>query len=380
MRRLNLLLLLLACGVANPASMAPIVSPSSANPASFAPAGGAFQTGGAPTFRYTIVQTGATILPGGTFTMPATKVGSSSAIQFQAQNTGSAPATVNRIAFSAMVFELIDVPELPVSLDPGSSLTFTIQFMPDTPGFAKGALDIDGSDFTVQAFGMVGGVTISGPGATVPPAQQPMVGVTLDAAYKILISGKLILSFSSVLGDDPAVQFAGGRAVDFTVPINSKQAMFGTANQIAFQSGTVAGTISFTVTLQASGTDMTPLPAPSFSTQVSPAAPVINSIAIKRTGTGFELSLVAFATSKAINKADFQLTPSGTGNLQTSSISLDVGTLFADWYKGASSTPFGSLFALTVPFTVNGNISAIRSVSATLTNAQGTSNSMSALP
>src|SRR5204863_9900240 len=97
------------------------------------------------------------------------------------------------------------------------------------------------------------GVSFSGVTSAVDAAQQIGAGITLDKTYPVQLNGKLVLSFTStadVFSDDPAIAFAsGGRTVNFIVPANSRNAVFGlTDNQIRFQTGTVAGTIILSAT------------------------------------------------------------------------------------------------------------------------------------
>ena len=62
---------------------------------------------------------------------------------------------------------------------------------------------------------------------------------------------------------------------------------------------------------------------------------------------------------------------------------LNVEQAFSAWYQGGASQPFGSLFTVSLPFSLAGQIqgvtnlvNSIQSVTVTLTNRQGVSNSM----
>jgi hypothetical protein len=226
-------------------------------------------------------------------------------------------------------------------------------------------------------------VTFTGAGPALQPATQPAIGLMLPAAYTTPVTGQLTLTFSAnAVGapDDPAIQFASGaRAVSFTIPPGSTSATFAGAPQIAFQSGTVAGTITARVTLQAGGVDVTPSPAPARAFTIARGAPVLRSVAIaNRTATGFQAVLVAFAVTRELNTISFTFTPSGTGSLQTTSIAVDVAARFAEWIRSTDAAQSGGAFTVTVPFTLQGDIGAVRSLSATLSNGDGTSQAMSA--
>lgn len=222
------------------------------------------------------------------------------------------------------------------------------------------------------------------------PAQQPTVGISSDSPAPGPLTGDLELRFTPdavVPADDPNIQFidpatmrAMGRTAQFTIAAGSTQGLFGAAAQIPFQSGTVAGTITLVVTrLLIGGFDVTPSPAPTVTIQLRRAAPVLTSVTIaNRTATSFQVLAVGYATARAVAQAVFRFVASGTGNLQTTTLTVEVGPVFTTWYQGAASAAFGSQFALTGPFTVTGEITAIRSVSVTLVNADGTSNAIEA--
>jgi hypothetical protein len=52
---------------------------------------------------------------------------------------------------------------------------------------------------------------------------------------------------------------------------------------------------------------------------------------------------------------------------------VPLDTAFTAWYAGTPSAQFGSQFLYTQPFTVQGDIGAIASVTVTLTNSVGSS-------
>ena len=74
----------------------------------------------------------------------------------------------------------------------------------------------------------------------------------------------------------------------------------------------------------------------------------------------------------------YVITASGTGALQTTSLPIDVATRFGDWYRSPDAAPHGGAFTITVPFTVQGDLAAVRSLSVTLNNGDGASPAMSA--
>jgi len=226
-------------------------------------------------------------------------------------------------------------------------------------------------------------VSISGPADPVAPAQQPGIEMSLAAPYPSPLSGQMTLAFTSDAdepSDDPAIQFAtGGRTVAFTIPANGTAAVFSnSATSVAFQTGTVAGTIKVSISIESDGNDVTPSPAPSRSFTVNRLPPTISGLSIaSRTTSGFDLEITGFSTPRSLTQMVFRFTPRPGSVLGTTNFTVQLGPSSAAWFQSEASKQFGSLFRLTVPFSVQGDINAIQSVSVTLSNAEGTSEALS---
>jgi uncharacterized repeat protein (TIGR01451 family) len=232
------------------------------------------------------------------------------------------------------------------------------------------------SDATTVVLPALPAVTVSGLGTTVTPASQQSVTVRLASGYPLPVSGQLQLTFTpevGILADDPAILFAtGGRTVDFTIAANSTQALFSNnQTSVGAQTGTVAGTISIKSTLRYLTTDLTPSPAPGCSGKVDKVPPAITNISASRTGSGFRVVIVGHSTPRQMTGATFRFTATSDVDLRTQSIPVDLSQAFSTWYQRSDSAQYGSLFSLTIDFTVEGPANAIIAVSATLTNAQG---------
>ncbi|MFB3828392.1 MAG: beta strand repeat-containing protein [Bryobacteraceae bacterium] len=221
-------------------------------------------------------------------------------------------------------------------------------------------------------------VTFTGVPDVSDPARQPAIQVSLGATYPVPLTGVVTLTFAPLAGrDDPAVQFStGGRTATFTVPAGSTTANFSVPN-LGLQTGTVAGTITLTVSLNAGGTDVTPSPAPTRVIRINPSAPTLSDLRITRTATGFEVQLTGFSTTREVTQAVFRFTAAAGANLQTTEVTINVEQLFSSWFSGAASAVHGGRFTFTQPFTISGDTAAITSISVTLVSRQGNSNSLS---
>jgi hypothetical protein len=276
---------------------------------------------------------------------------------------------------------------LPAGLSFDAS-SVTISGSPTAPGAATFTLEVADSngvlniatqqDFTLNVrVPPISTPTLSGPPATVTPTQQPRVSLALGAAYPIAITGRLTLSFAPDAvnpANDAGIQFStGGNAVDFTIPANTTQAVFPVAS-LAMQVGTVAGVINFVVSMQAGGQDVTPVNSTLLSTRIERQAPVISSVTASRTSSGFDVTVIGYATPREVTRAGFNFSQGASGTLQTTSLTVDGTQAFTRWYQDMASAAYGSQFTLVQSFSIQqGDPNAVRSVQVTLTNTQGDS-------
>jgi hypothetical protein len=220
-------------------------------------------------------------------------------------------------------------------------------------------------------------VTIGGVGDSLDSREQPSVNLTLSAAQTGVLNGQLILTFTPEAvnpSDDPAIVFISnqGRVLNFTFPANSTQAVFAGAPSAMFQTGSVAGTVNLSVFLEGA------LNA-SRNITIRRQAPTIRSVSIaSRTASSFELVIDGLSNTRVVNQGEFRFTARGGGNLVTTLVPVSLTNDANSWFQGEASRQFGSQFTLVVVFNVQGDISAIGSVSVTLGNGEGTSAQVSA--
>lgn len=327
-----------------------------------------------------------TPITGGGFTFPNTVVGAASPmVQVIVRNEGNQAATVAGLSVAPAVFRIPTLPALPARLNPGDSLVIPLQFSPQALGLVAGALQIDDTTIAVRGIGdqppRLPGVSFNGSAAAVNPLDQPAVGLQLDTAYPYDLTGTLTLSFTSgSFVDDPAIQFAsGGRRVDFRIPANTRDALFGAARQVAFQAGTVAGDIVATATFSVGQVNLAPTDPPARTFQVAAGPPQLRSIRIgAQTATTFEVIVSGYATTRSITQINLQFTAATGQSLQTTSLDANVDGAFSGWYQAPESRNFGSQFTASIVVNVSGDIQAVQSVAARATNARGSSSTVSA--
>jgi hypothetical protein len=218
------------------------------------------------------------------------------------------------------------------------------------------------------------------------PAQQPTLDFGLNSPYPLPLSGTVTLTFASnatVPVDDPAIQFPSGgstpcttspcRTFTFSVPANTTA-----FPALQISTGTVAGTITLSVTLTAAGVNVTPSSGATASIVIAKSAPVIlaGKVNLVHANGYLEVDITGFSTTRDMTQAVFQLNPAPGGSFTSSTITVPLSSLFTTWYQSAASATFGSQFTFTQPFTVIGDTNQIQSVTVTLTNSAGTSVSM----
>ncbi|MBV8818559.1 MAG: putative Ig domain-containing protein, partial [Acidobacteriaceae bacterium] len=192
-------------------------------------------------------------------------------------------------------------------------------------------------------------VSVNGLPDIVGPAQQPTLSLQLNSGYPAPISGTVTLTFvpdPSVGVDDPSIQFAtGGRTLNFTVAPNSTAIAFA-APIAALQTGTVAGTIQLTISLQSNGVDITPSPAPQRSIRVDRVAPAITSSAKVQTAQGFQINLVGYSTTREVTQGTFHFVFSNGG---TQDVTVPMSDAAKAWFGSTASAPYGGQFSLSQP-------------------------------
>ena len=217
-------------------------------------------------------------------------------------------------------------------------------------------------------------VQITGMPSSVGPAEQHTIAVSLSSPYKADLTGQLILSFAPDSGGgDSTIQFStGGTTVSFTIPAGATNAVFPTSS-LALQTGTVAGSLLLTARLQASGGDVTPSPAPSVTSTIARAAPVVTSATVTRSSGSLEIQITGYSTAREVTQATFTFAAASGQTLQTNQVVVPLTDLFNTWFQDAGSNRYGSQFTYKQPFTITGDVNAVIPQSVVLSNRTGNS-------
>ena len=323
-------------------------------------------------------------------------ISQSAQVSLVIKNTGTQSASISNIGVGQAVspFAVLELPALPVSLAPGAELVTKITFAPTVLGFSNGTLQVDATAIALVGSGTqpprLPAYTIIGPGSTVAPATQPVIGLSLASPYSVAIAGTLTLGVSSNLPTDPGVQFStGGRTVSFVIPANSTDGVFGNQGpRIGLQTGTVAGAMTLTPTFatQAGNVALDPSTPLVLQFAVASAPPVLIASQVRgQTANSFEIVLTGFSTTRTLTTCRLEFTPVAGVSTPTTQFTIDVQQIALAWFGSTTSQTFGGQFSMTIPVTLQGSVpsdqtlvSRIASVSISVNNERGASNTLQA--
>ena len=298
----------------------------------------------------------------------STELGSQSVRSFELANPTTQVVPVQALAASGASFSLSTALALPLTLQPQQTVSFQVTFAPAAVGQQQGALQVAGRWYPLTGIGRA--PSVPQPQIVIDPValrggQQAKVSVQLASASQAAASGSLSMDFTpSVPGkaDDPAIQFpaTGSRTIALQVSSGDTMARFSGQTSTEFQTGTTAGTITFTVTLGSYKQQLT---------AVVPSAPVVvDAASATRAATGIAVQITGFDTSRSASLLSFTFYDMYGHTIAPGVLQIDASKPFLNYF---GSTVLGSMFTLQVVFPVQGDSSQIVAMEAALSNALG---------
>ncbi len=299
--------------------------------------------------------------------------GSTASCQVVMTNSTQATITVQNIAvmnLQGSAFQLEPV-TLPIPLAPGSSATLEVDFTPTSDGPQSGALDIDQLSIPLTGTGLD------------PPFPQPMIAVAipelasaqqgtltinLTSPSQAAGTGQVQMSFTpgtAGANADNGMMFlaTSSQTLPFSVNQGDTAAEFGSETSAAFQTGTTAGTIVFTVTLG------------SFTetyNMVIPAATVgIDSATAQYTSGGLSVQITAFDNTRTASGMTFTFLDANGNTLNGGPVTVNGSAAFQQFFPTSNE---GGMFALNAFFPViMGSSQQVNAVEIQITNSSGVS-------
>jgi hypothetical protein len=212
--------------------------------------------------------------------------------------------------------------------------------------------------------------TYNGPTSTTP-GSQPVLNLVIPA-YPVALTATLTLATTPTLSSgitDPNTLFSNGTTTfTFTIPAGST-----TIPTITLQAGTVEETITVPLILTVNGVNVTPTGLAPVVIHVLPAVPTATTATLARSGNTITVTIDGYSNTREIVQANFHFVAVPGASLSTTDFTAPVGTVFATYYGGTASVPYGSTFVYVQTFNVDGDANTVASVQVTLTNTQGVS-------
>jgi len=279
---------------------------------------------------------------------------------------------VPSLTVSGAGFALTGAPAMPVSIQPGQSISFQITFSEPTTGHYSGVLAIG-----ARQFSLIGqSVTSPLPDLSFNLDQQPLtsqhqvhLSIQLASPSPVIAIGELSMQFTSSVNNvagDPAVYFlaTSGTKLQVTVAKGAQTATYNGKSALTFQTGTTAGTLTFTVAFP----DKAPL-TQSFT--IAPEQIQITSSKAVRQAPNLVITLNGYDNTYSAGNLTFTFYDTSGHVLSSTPLPAHVvANDFHQYFFGPADV--GGAFSMQASFPVlNGDATQVGSVGVTLTNSVG---------
>jgi hypothetical protein len=297
-------------------------------------------------------------------------VGGSQLQTFTLANLNNANITVVTLLVSGEGFIGPIGAAAPIQLTPGQSVSFQVAFQPQTGQASQGTLTVNQRSFVLTGQGLQPPLPSASIqlGSTVgSSAQQNNVSIPLATPSQVNGSGTLTMTFqSSVTGitDDAAIQFLSGPTRSATVTISPGDTVgtFGMQSSIAFQTGSTAGTIIFTLNIGN-------LPPQQLSLTIPPAPIILDTAGAVRRVSDLDVSINGLDNTYSASQLAFTLYDSAGATIAPGVISVDETSAFHQYFFTTSQV--GGQFALLATFPVAGDVTLIAAFDVQISNSVG---------
>lgn len=262
-------------------------------------------------------------------------------------------------------------PTMPASIQPGACISFAVTFSASATGTYSGTLSIGTRQFSLVAQS----VSLPLPDISFQLDEEPLtsqhqvhLSIQLAGASPITAIGELTVQFTPLvkgITDDPAIYFlaTGGRELQVTIATGAKNATYNGQSALTFQTGTTAGTLTFTLAFP----DKAPL-TQSFT--ISPQQIQISSSLAVRQNPNLVITLTGYDNTYSAGKLSFVFRDTAGNVITPNGIQVDATPTFHKYFFLGDKA--GGAFSLQASFPVTGDVTQIGSVDVTLTNSVGT--------
>ena len=303
---------------------------------------------------------------------PVTQTGQKSTLRVYLNNPSSTTLTIADPPVTPLdskgVFTVQSQPPFPLTLNPTEWATVDLQFAPPSPEAYVGAFVL--GSLSAALYGNGAAPPFSVPSIVVDSSLvsgiQARLAITLPSAAPSPATGTLTLAFQPAAGaaDDSAIHFLvpATRRVSFSFNAGDITATIGTAKEALFQTGTTAGTLTFSVDFLSATTQVK-------SSISAHAIAIDNTVANRPNDSQLTILLTGFDNSKSATQLAFTFYDTAGVAVPPGRITYDAGKDFNQFFTQSTA---GGLFSLLAQFPVKGSTANIATADVDLTNSVGT--------
>jgi hypothetical protein len=307
----------------------------------------------------------------GGFDFGSVTIGSQHLCNFSVFNPNAQAIAISTLAVSGG-FQLLQAPAVPLTLAANQATSFAVAIKPQcgTASFS-GTLTINTQSIPLGGAAITPALpkpTLAFDTSTLSSGEQHAISMTLASPAVCAANGFLNLAFTPNTGapitDDKAVAFLSGsvRALPFAASAGSTNVTVGGQTSAAFQTGTTAGKIVFSVT----GTPLAGDPTTSFSIAAAPIAIDTATASNQRLGE-LDIQVIGYDNTYSAGSMRFAFFDTN-GSAIGSAVNVDFTAQFQSFFAGSQN---GSAFLMKVSFPVSGDQTKVGSVKVTLANSAG---------
>ena len=286
------------------------------------------------------------------------------------QTTISA-VTVSALSVSGTGFSLTGAASLPLSIAPGTSAAFTVSFNASSTGTFNGVLTVGTRLFALTGHGINSPLPDPSFSMDVQPLvsqKQANLSISFPTAATVSAIGTLAMAFTpsvANVSDDPAIAFTAtnGRQLQIDVANGATVGKYAGQTPITFQTGTTAGTLTFTLTFP----NKTPYTQ---SYTITPAQVQVTSIKAIRQDPNLVITMTGYDNTYSLGQLGFLFYDTDGKPMTTKPLTVDAASAFNKLFF--TSNQAGGAFSLRASFPVTGKVTDIGSLAFTLTNSAGT--------
>jgi len=279
--------------------------------------------------------------------------------------TNPAQAAIQHVAVSGNPAFQIKASALPLSLP----ATIEVDFTPTSNGSLAGVLEIDNCAIPLTGVGLDPAFpqpAIEVDIASAASSEQGTLKVNLATAAQSSGTGQVQIEFhpsSPNFNADNGIVFlsTGTQSATFTVNPGDTAGHFGNDDSAAFQTGTTAGDLIFTLQLGEITATKT--------LTIAPAIVGVDSSQAQRTSAGLDLVIDAFDNTRSASTMTFTFYDQSGATLTPGAITVNSLAAFQQYFYASNE---GGVFALHAFFPVTGNPAQVDSVKVQIVNSAGT--------